>query len=106
MFWRKANGFSKGWRMTLLTAAFGGFLLFGAAGRADARDFEKCQRRIDKEEWKLQREINRHGFYSRQAEHKRHELRDARERCWRERERWEREHGWRHRDRDGDWDRY
>lgn len=106
MVWRSTTGFAKSWKMALLTAAVGGFLLFGAAGRADAHDFDKCQRRIDKEEWKLQREINRHGFYSRQAEHQRHELREARERCWRDRERWECEHGRRDRDRDWDRDRY
>ena len=103
MVWRNITGFAKGWKTALLTAAFGGFLLFGAAGRAEAQDFYKCQRNIEKHEWKLQREINRHGFYSRQADHQRHELREARERCWRERERWERERNW-HRDRD--WDRY
>ncbi len=74
MVWRNITGFAKGWKSD-----------------------------IEKHEWKLQREINRHGFYSRQADHQRHELREARERCWRERERWEREHSWR---RDRDWDRY
>jgi hypothetical protein len=102
MVWRNITGFAKGWKTALLTAAFGGFLL-GAAGSAAAHDFGRCQRDIEKHEWKLQREINRHGFYSRQADHQRHELREARERCWRERERWERQRNWR---RDRDWDRY
>jgi len=34
MVWRNINGFAKGWKTALLTAAFGGFLLFGAAGSA------------------------------------------------------------------------
>jgi hypothetical protein len=102
MLWRNSTGLARTWKTAFLTAAFGGFLLFGAAGNASAHDFDKCQRRIDKEEWKLQREINRHGFYSRQAEHQRHELREARERCRIDRERWEREHHWRDRDRDRD----
>lgn len=87
----------------LATAALGGFLLFAGASSAQAHDRYDCYRRIQKAEWKLDEAIQRHGYYSRQADHRRHDLREARERCWRERHEWwcERDHRW-HRDRDWD----
>jgi hypothetical protein len=47
--------------------------------------------------------VEHHGWNSRQAEHARHELHDARERCWNERHRWWDEDGHRWRS-DRDWD--
>lgn len=87
----------------LATAALGGFLLFAGASNAQARDRDDCYRRTQKAEWKLNEAIEHHGYYSRQAKNRRHQLRDARERCWRERHEWwdERGHRW-HRDRDWD----
>ncbi len=80
-------------------------VFFTGAPRAAAHDWDKCQRRIEKAEFKLHREIERHGWYSRQAQHRRRELREARERCWRENHRWRdgRNRSWRD-DRDGDRD--
>jgi hypothetical protein len=81
-------------KATLATAALGGFLLFAGAPSAKANDWENCNRRVDRAEWKLHEAIEHHGFYSRQADHWRHELREEHERCWRERREW-REHEWR-----------
>jgi hypothetical protein len=54
-------------------------------------------------EWNLHEAIERHGYYSRQAQHWRHELREEQQRCWRERERREHRDYDRHRyDRDRD----
>lgn len=92
-------------RLALATAALSGFLLFAGAANAQPRDSSKCQRRIDRAEWKLEEAIQRHGFYSRQANHRRNDLRQERERCWRESERWRHNNQNRHRDRNGDWDR-
>ena len=92
-------------RMLLATAATIGLLAFAATPRASAHDYDDrgCQRRIFKADRKLHEAIERHGWYSRQAEHARHELREARERCWRERHRWWDEDGRRwHNDRDWD----
>ncbi|OLE87650.1 MAG: hypothetical protein AUG07_00575 [Acidobacteria bacterium 13_1_20CM_2_60_10] len=87
----------------LATAALGGFLLLAGVPNAQAHDRNACYRRMQKAEWKLNEAIERHGYYSRQAEHRRHDLREARERCWRERHEWwsERDRRW-HRDRDWD----
>ncbi len=92
-------------RTLLVSAALLGMLAFAGAPRALADNYDKCQRRIAKEDYRLHRAVEYHGWYSRQAEHARHELREARERCWRERHRWWDEDGRRwHSDRD--WDDY
>jgi hypothetical protein len=82
-------------------AALAAALLFSSAPRAAGDD--GCHRRTERAEHKLHEAIEHHGPYSRQAEHWRHELREARERCWRERQQWWDEHGhrWHH---DRDWD--
>jgi hypothetical protein len=92
-------------RTVLVSAALLGMLAFAGAPRASADDYDKCQRRIAKENYRLHEAVEDHGWYSRQAEHARHELREARERCWKERHRWwdEDRHRWRS---DRDWDDY
>jgi len=84
-------GEKKFWkRAALASAALVGLLAFAATPRASARDYDDygCQRRIAKADHKLHEAIEHHGWYSRQADHARHELREARERCWREHRRW------------------
>ncbi|HKV93612.1 MAG TPA: hypothetical protein VJW20_13780 [Candidatus Angelobacter sp.] len=44
-------------------------------------DDRKCEQRIHRAEDKLQNAIRKHGEHSRQAEQRRHELEEARERC-------------------------
>src|SRR5439155_23754485 len=83
----------------LATAALGGFLLLAGVPNAQGHDRNAGYRRMQKAEWKLYEAIERHGYYSRQAEHRRYELREARERWWRERHEWWCEREWRlHRD--------
>jgi len=99
------NSFAK----TLLAgAALSGFMLFTAPNaRADEHE---CQERIAKHDHKLHEAIERHGYRSRQAQHERAELREARQRCWTTYHRWwdEDERRWRsERDwRDEDHERY
>jgi hypothetical protein len=81
-------------KATLAATVLGGFLLFAGAPSAKANDWNDCDRRVDRAEWKLHEAIERHGYYSRQADHWRHELREEQERCRRERREW-REHEWR-----------
>jgi hypothetical protein len=90
-------------RTLLVSAALLGMLALAGAPRASADDYDRCQRRIAKADHKLHEAIEDHGWYSRQADHARHELREARERCWNERHRWwdEDHHRW-HSDRDWD----
>lgn len=59
----------------------------------DRDDDRKCEQRIHKAENRLQNAIRKHGEHSRQAEQRRHELEEARERC---------HHGDRDRDHDHD----
>lgn len=87
-------------RSVLAAAALVGLLGFAATPRAFAHEdpYYKCQRRIAKADYKLHEAIERHGWYSRQAEHERHELREERERCWRKYHQWWDEDGrrWHH----------
>ena len=89
-------------RAALATAMLGGVLLFAGVSSAEAHDRENCRRRVQRAEWKLEVAIERHGYYSRQANHWRHDLREERERCWHERGR-RREDG-RRRHHGRDWD--
>jgi len=84
-------------KATLVTVVLEGFLLFGGAPGAKANNGCDDDRRIDRAEWKLHEAIERHGYYSRQADHWRHEVREEQERCWRERREQERRE---HRDYD------
>jgi hypothetical protein len=90
-------------KATLAAAAFGGFLLFAGAPSAKANDGRDDDRGVNRAEWNLHEAIERHGYYSRQAQHWRHELREEQQRCWRERERREhRDYGRYRYDRDRD----
>lgn len=79
--------------MRLLKTMFGKTLWFallsvsllGAAAipaRADRDDrHEHCERAIHKAERNLDKAVRRHGEHSRQAEQRRHQLEETRERC-------------------------
>jgi hypothetical protein len=98
------------WTKMLLKTVFvstlaGGFLFFGGADTARADHFDSCRRNVDKWEDKLERDIYRHGYYSRQANHDRHELGEAREQCERRYgDRWGFRFDYRFRDNDRDYD--
>jgi hypothetical protein len=66
--------------MALSSALAGGFLLLGGATTIRADD-DSCRRNVDKWEDKLERDVHRYGHESRQANHDRHELAEARESC-------------------------
>ena len=96
-----------------LTGALGAALLLGGAATAEARG--NCGDRIHREEHKLQRDIRRHGLFSRQAQHRRAKIHRLHQQCgesffgWRDdrgrgRGRWNRDDDWRWRNdrhRDG-----
>jgi hypothetical protein len=77
-------------RHGILAAVLAAFFLLGSGVPTQAmnRD-DKCERRIHQAETNLQKAIRRHGEHSRQAQQRRRELEEARERC-------------RHHDRDHD----
>ena len=89
-------------RAALAVATLAGFLLFTTAPRVQANEAE-CQHRLAKADHRLHEAVEHHGWDSRQAEHARHELHEAREYCWTTNHRWwdEDEHRW-HGDRDWD----
>jgi hypothetical protein len=102
MVWTKAFA-----NTAMAVVLAGGLLMFGGAvmtARADD-DLGGCRRNVDKWEDRLDRDIHRHGFDSRQANHDRHELNEAREDCRRHfGDRW-RDNDDRH-DHDRDYDHY
>ncbi len=67
------------WKTVLAGAMLAGALLLGGVSPAQARD--TCYERIRRAQWKLERDIERHGYYSRQADHRRRELWKVRQRC-------------------------
>jgi hypothetical protein len=89
-------------RVTLAAAALAGLLAFAGAPSAKA-DADDCQRRVMRADHKLHEAVEHHGWNSRQADRWRHELHEARERCWRLNHRWWDEDGHRWRS-DHDWD--
>jgi hypothetical protein len=66
-------------------------------------DDDDCQRRIAKADHNLHEAVEHHGYQSKQADHWRHELHEAREHCWNNGHRWwsEDDHRW-HIERDWD----
>ena len=97
---------TRGWKMGLVRFAcaasmFAGGVLLAGAPRAYASD--DCQRRLVHADHELDEAIERHGYNSRQADHWRHELHEAREWCWNHSHRWWNEHEQRWHDQ-RDWD--
>src|SRR5580704_3694361 len=98
-------GRMKSWMLSMGIVA--ALVASSAAPRAFAQSKEeideRCQRRIAHADHELHEAIEHHGRDSRQADHERHELREAREQCWHENHRWwdEHERRW-HEERDWD----
>ncbi len=90
----------------LASALAGGLLLFGGVSTVRADDSDSCHRNIDKWEDKLERDVHRHGTDSRQANHDRHELGEARESCERRHDNDRRDHSDYDRNYDHDYDRH
>lgn len=49
--------------------------------RAVDRDDDKCQHQVEKAQRNLDKAVAKHGEHSEQAEKRRHQLEEARERC-------------------------
>lgn len=72
------------WKLKFFATLLGALVMFGGAGAAQASDRDRddaCYRKIRNEERELDRAINRHGYYSRQANHERRELDKLHDRC-------------------------
>lgn len=88
-------------KRVLLTGAFATAFLFAGAKSAEAHPDRNCGNRIRSEQSKLDRDIRKHGWNSRQAQQRRTKIHRLRQQCggdfwglWRG-----------DRDRDGRWDR-
>ena len=93
------------WKTGLAGLSLGVGMLFTGAGTARA---DHCFDRLQREELQLRRDIGRHGFYSRQAQHRRQRIERLRWQCsgvrggerrwdrdWRGYDRrWDRRRGW------------
>jgi hypothetical protein len=91
------------WGKLLLTGALlTGVLVFTSPSHVRADEAE-CQHRVSRADHHLHEAVEHHGWDSRQAEHARHELREAREYCYTTYHRWwdEDDRRWRS---DRDWD--
>jgi hypothetical protein len=88
-------------KLILTGAALTAVLVF--TGPRLKADESECQHRLAKADHRLHEAVEHHGWDSRQADHARHELREAREYCWNSYHRWWDEDGHRwHSDRDWD----
>jgi hypothetical protein len=74
----------KRWQEVWLLAGLGICLLTGGTAlvRADDHDHD-CDKRIHQAEARLQKEIDKHGEHSPQADRRRHELEETRRSCGR-----------------------
>jgi hypothetical protein len=82
-------------RTTLVFTLAGGFIPFGSIANARPYDRDDCNRNVQNWEFRMNRDVNRHGYNSRQANYDRRELERARRSC-------QRQFGndWRYRDND------
>lgn len=79
LFGKKLSSKALFGQAALATAALGGFFLFAGVPSAKA---DSCRKRIAHAEHELGEAIEDHGYYSRQANHWRHERAEAYERCY------------------------
>ena len=89
-------------KLLVTGAALTGVLFFTTPSHVRANESE-CQHRIARADHRLHEAVEHHGWDSKQAEHARHELREARENCYTSNHRWwdEDERRWRS---ERDWD--
>jgi len=71
----------KVFRPAFLGAVLSASLLVGTAIPANADQDDRCRRDVHKAEQNLEKAIQKHGEHSRQAEDRRHQLEELRERC-------------------------
>lgn len=73
------------WAKTIFAGALAGCLILAAPGASAAT---ACQRRLARADHRLHDAARRHGWDSREAQHARIQLREAREYCWAHSHRW------------------
>jgi hypothetical protein len=90
------------WGKTLASAFVMSALVLGSASGVLAA-YNTCQRRLARADRRVHEAARRHGWESKEAQHARVQLREAREYCWGHSHRWwdEDAHRW-HTERDWD----
>jgi len=73
--------FGKIFGKTMLCGMLGASLLAGVPIPACAERNDKCRRDIQKAEYNLEKAVHKHGERSRQAEQRRRQLEEVRDRC-------------------------
>ncbi len=71
----------KGIGPTILGTVLSATLMVGSAIPAHADRDDRCRHDVQRAQQNLDKAIRRHGDHSRQAEDKRHQLEEVRERC-------------------------
>lgn len=84
----KIPNFMKASSAGLAAVALSMIMLAGAPASQAADGRERCQHHIQKAEVRLDEAIRRHGERSHQAQDRRRDLNNERERCWREYHSW------------------
>jgi hypothetical protein len=74
-------------KLFVTLAALAGFLLLTGAPNVRADEAE-CQHRTERADHHVHEAVEHHGWDSKQAEHARHELSEAREYCWNQHHKW------------------
>lgn len=89
-------------KSAVATVIAGALFFFSAAPLVRADDRSRCQHAIEKAEGRLDRAVHDRGEHSHEAEERRRQLNEERERCWGRyhqwwnghEHRWETEHNW------------
>ena len=92
------------WRRVLVAGVLSASLLFVAAPGLQAQ-YNTCRRRLARADHRLHEAAEHHGWESREAQHARVQLHEAREHCWAHSHRWwdEDAHRWH---TEHDWDEH
>jgi hypothetical protein len=72
-------------KFALSSVALAGVMMFSGTPRALADD---CQKNIAKADHDYHEAMQKHGYNSKEADHERAELREAREKCWNANKKW------------------
>jgi hypothetical protein len=83
----RRNGIMEYGKLLVTLSALAGLLLFTGAPRVKASEAE-CQHRTEKADHNLHEAIKHHSYESKEVEHARHELQEAREYCWAQDHKW------------------
>jgi hypothetical protein len=68
-------------KLALPILVLASFIFLAGTPSARAANWDDCERRVNRAEWRLEEAIEHRGYYSREANYWRHELHEAYEEC-------------------------